>query len=235
MVNKLAQRSTLSAAEAQALLDLPHRLIKADPGNYLVRNGDRTDSCIVLLSGFVYRSKIAGNGARQIVSIHLSGDLVGLQNSFLDVADHNVQALNHVEVALIPHQAIFDVTEAFPAIAQALWRDTAVDGSMFREWLLNVGRRDARQRVAHLLCELALRQEAAGLSESPSYILPMTQEQIGDATGLTAVHVNRTVQRMRSEGLINAGKGSVTITDWERLQRVGDFCRAYLHLPATAA
>ncbi|WP_244647029.1 Crp/Fnr family transcriptional regulator [Sphingomonas sp. CFBP 8760] len=235
MVNKLAQRSKLDAAETQALLDLPHRAEMIDPGRYLVREGDKAHNCIVLLSGFVYRSKIAGNGARQIFSIHLRGDLIDLQNGLLSVADHNVQTLTRAEVAVIPHRAIFALTEAFPAVAQALWRDTLVDGSIFREWILNVGQRDAHQRVAHLLCELALRQEAAGLAESPSYKLPMTQEQIGDATGLTGVHVNRTMQRMRREGLIHAAKGSVTITDWEQLQKAGDFNRAYLHLPATAA
>lgn len=235
MVDKLAQHSMLGAVETRALLDLPHRMAKFNPGSYLVRDGNKADSCIVLLSGFVYRSKVAGDGARQILSIHLRGDLVNLENSLLNVADYSVQALTHAEVALIPHQAIVAVTEAFPSIVQALWRDTLVDGSIFREWIVNVGRRNGRQRIAHLLCELVLRQEVAGLSKSPSYQLPMTQEQIGDATGLTAVHVNRNFQRMRSEGLFKLGKGSLTVMDWDQLQRVGDFGGAYLHLPGAAA
>lgn len=235
MVAKLTQRSQLGSAEIDALLNLPHRVARIDPGAYLVREGDKADSCIALLSGFVYRSKIAGSGARQILSIHLRGDLVDLQNSLLDQADHSVQALTHAEAAHIPHQAIIDVCEAFPAVARALWRDTLVDGSVFLEWILNVGQRNARQRIAHLFCELALRQEAAGICKGPAYEWPMTQEQIGDATGLTSVHVNRTLKGMRSDGLITTSRHSVTVADWHRLQVAGDFTRAYLHLPPLLA
>jgi CRP-like cAMP-binding protein len=192
-------------------------------------------NCIVLLSGFAFRSKVAGSGARQILSIHLRGDLVDLHNSFLNEADHSVQALTAAAVAYLPHQAILDVAASYPAVAEALWRDTLVDASVFREWILNVGRRDARQRVAHLLCELALRQEAAGLCKGPDYEWPLTQEQIGDATGLTSVHVNRTVGRMRTEGLIRINGRSITITDWPNLQRAGDFSRAYLHQVSSVA
>jgi CRP-like cAMP-binding protein len=228
-VNKLAKRSKLGTGEVEALLGLPHRLAKIDPGTYLVREGDKASNCIALLSGFVYRSKVAGSGARQILSIHLRGDLVDLQNSLLDQADHSVQALTAAEVAYIPHQAILELAALYPAVAQALWRDTLVDASMFREWILNVGQRNARQRVAHLLCELALRQEEAGLCKGPDYEWPMTQEQIGDATGLTSVHVNRTVGRMRTEGLIRINGRSLAIIDWPSLQRAGDFSRVYLH------
>lgn len=235
MVGKLTMRSQLGSAETEALLGLPYRLAIGDPGSYLVREGDKSDSCVLLLSGFVYRSKIAGSGSRQILSIHLRGDLVDLQNSLLGEADHSVQALTRTEVAYIPQQAILEVADAYPAVARALWRDTLVDGSIFREWILNVGQRDARQRISHLLCEMTLRQEEAGLCEGPSYEWPMTQEQIGDATGLTSVHVNRTLQGMRRDGLIETGSRSVTITDWPALQRAGDFSRAYLHQAALAA
>lgn len=235
MVDKLARRSQLGLNETEALLGLPYRLAKIDPGTYLVREGDKVDNCIVLLSGFVYRSKLAGNGARQILSVHLRGDFVDLQNSLLEQADHSVQALTDAEVAYIPHHSILDVAATYPAVAQALWRDTLVDGSVFREWILNVGQRDARQRISHLLCELALRQEEAGLCEGPHYEWPMTQEQIGDATGLTSVHVNRTVQRMRGDGLISTNGRALTITDWPNLQRAGDFSRAYLHQPSAVA
>lgn len=229
MVRKLTQHSQLRSAEIGALLCLPFRIATFDPGSYLVREGDRTDSSAALLSGFVYRSKIAGNGARQILAIHLRGDMVDLQNTFLDEADHSVRALTCIEVAYVSHKAILDVAEAYPAVARALWRDTLIDSSVHQEWILNVGQRNARQRISHLLCELALRQEKAGLCEGPNYEWPMTQEQIGDATGLTAVHVNRTLQGMRSDGLISGNRRSVTITDWPKLQAAGDFNRAYLH------
>lgn len=229
MLNKFRRQSRLGAAECDAILAMPYRLANVDRGAYLVHEGDKIESCCLLLTGFAYRSKLAGSGARQILSIHLPGDLVDLQNSLLEEADHDVQALTDVRVALIPHQAVLDVSEAYPDVACALWRDTLVDGSIFREWLLNVGQRNARQRIAHLLCELALRQEAAGICERPYYQWPMTQEQIADATGLTAVHVNRTLQQMRADGLISMTKGSMQIHDMPALRRAGDFAEGYLH------
>lgn len=232
MVHKLTLRSRLGPAETRALLDLPHRLVTANQHSYLVREGDRSDCCVLLLSGFVYRNKIAGSGARQILSVHMRGDLVDLQNSLLDSADHNVQALTRAELAYIPHEAILDVAATHPAIARALWCDTLVDGSVFREWILNVGQRNARQRISHLLCEIALRQQEARLCHGPSYAWPMTQEQLGDATGLTAVHVNRTVQKLRKDGLISTDNQMLTIADFAELQAEGDFNRAYLHQAA---
>lgn len=230
MVQKLRQRSQLNSSETDALLSLPYHLGTVEAGVHLVREGGKVpDHCILLRSGFAYRSKVAGSGARQILSIHLRGDVVDLQNSLLDVADHNVQALTRLEVAYIPAQELLNVAQRHPKIAHALWRDTLVDASVFREWILNIGQRNARQRISHLLCELALRQEAAGLCKGPIYVWPMTQEQIGDATGLTSVHVNRTLQSMRGDGLISTNRKSVTITDWASLQRAGDFSRAYLH------
>jgi CRP-like cAMP-binding protein len=232
MVRKLEMLSPLEPADIEALLSLPHRLASIEAGAYLVREGDKADRCIVLLGGFVYRSKMTGSGARQILSVHLRGDLVDLQNALLDQADHNVQALTAAEVAYIPHEAMLKLAETSPAVARALWRDTLVDGSIFREWILNVGQRHARERIAHLLCELALRQEAAGICEGPQNQWPMTQEQIGNATGLTSVHVNRTLQALRRDGAITLTRQSVTITDFARLQAEGDFSRAYLHQAA---
>jgi CRP-like cAMP-binding protein len=235
IVNKLMQHSKLNPAEVQAVLTLPCHLANMSAGAYLMREGDRVESCIALLSGFIYRNKIAGNGARQILSIHLTGDLIDLYNELLNVSDHSVQTLTYAEVAIIPRRAISDICQDFPNIAQALWRETLVDRSMLREWLLNIGRRDARQRIAHLFCELVLRQEAAGLCEGPVYELPMTQEQIGDATGLTSVHVNRTIQGMRIDGFITTTRRSITILEWQLLQMLGDFSSDYLHLPSSSA
>jgi CRP-like cAMP-binding protein len=229
MVRKLAQHSTLAQDEREALLALPVQLASKDRGAYLVREGDQGDSCIVLLSGFIYRSKLAGNGARQILSIQMRGDLVDLQNSVLEIADHSVQTLTRVEVAYIRRSAILDLAAAYPGIAMALWRDTVVDGSIFREWILNVGRRSAHQRISHLLCEIIVRQQAAGLCEAPNYHWPMTQEEIGDATGLTTVHVNRTIQRMKADKLFAVNDRLVSVLDWPKLQAAGDFNSAYLH------
>ena len=164
----------------------------------------------------------------------MKGDLADLQNSLLGTADHNLQALTHVEVALIPVEAIQEIAFARPAVGRAMWYETLVDASIFREWTLNVGRRDARTRAAHMLCEFALRLEAAGLGERCHYELPMTQEQLADALGLTSVHTNRTLMGLGEDGLITRTQRSVRIDDWPRLMRRGDFDPAYLHLDASA-
>ena len=184
-----------------------------------------------MLSGFAIRHKIVAGGARQIVAIHMKGDVVDLQNSFLGVADHSVQVLTESEVAFIPREAIKKVAFERPNVGMAMWFDTLVDGSIFREWIANVGRRDAQSRLAHLLCEFSLRLKLAGLGEETQYELPMTQEQIADCTGLTPVHVNRTLKALENQGLIERRSSrTVTIGDWKKLAEVGDFDSNYLHL-----
>jgi CRP-like cAMP-binding protein len=184
-----------------------------------------------MLSGFSYRHKVVAAGARQIVALHMKGDMVDLQNSFLGVADHSVQMLTEGEVAFIPRDAIKQVAFERPRVGLAMWFDTLVDGSIFREWIANVGRRDAHTRLAHLLCEFALRLKVAGLGERSEYELPMTQEQIADCTGLTAVHVNRTLKVLEAERLIERRSSrTVVIGDWKKLAEAGDFDSTYLHL-----
>jgi CRP-like cAMP-binding protein len=116
-----------------------------------------------------------------------------------------------------------------PNVRRAVWLDTLIDSSIFREWVVNVGRRDAKERIAHLLCELAARLKSSGAKDGHMYDFPLTQEQIADATGLTAVHTNRTLQALRREGLISLSSSRLEILDWERLAEVGDFNERYLH------
>lgn len=235
MLAKLQEWSALADDDQQALLALPYRLISLRPQEYIVREGDDAEHTCLMLSGYSIRTKMAGNGGRQVFSIHMRGDIADLQNSLLGTADHNLQALNRVEVALIRVETIQEIAFARPAIGRAMWFQTLVEASIFREWTLNVGRRDARTRAAHLLCEFALRLEAAGLGEKIGYELPMTQEQLADALGLTSVHTNRTLMALSADGLISRTKRMVRINDWMRLAEVGDFNAAYLHLPDTVS
>jgi CRP-like cAMP-binding protein len=235
MVRKLQQWRPLDPDDQDALRALPHRVIQYRPHEYIVRESDTPQSACLMISGFSFRHKCAGNGGRQIFSIHMKGDLADLQNSLLGTADHNLQALTHVEAAMIPVEAIQTIAFTRPAIGRAMWYETLVDASIFREWNLNVGRRDARTRAAHMLCEFALRLEAAGLGERCDYELPMTQEQLADALGLTSVHTNRTLMGLGGDGLIERRQRSVKIVDWPGLAQVGDFDPAYLHLNDAAA
>ena len=231
LVNKLNYWAEFDAADKQAILDLPHKSKSLERHSYIVREREKTTHSCLMLSGFAIRHKIVAGGARQIVAIHMKGDVVDLQNSFLGVADHSVQVLTDSDVAFIPREAIKKLALERPNVGMAMWFDTLVDGSIFREWIANVGRRDAQTRMAHLLCEFALRLKVAGLGEEAEYELPMTQEQLADATGLTAVHVNRTLKALEAKGLITRRSSrNITIGDWKKLAEVGDFDSNYLHL-----
>lgn len=230
MLRKLELRVRLSQGDRQALLALPYTSRTLEPSTYILREGDLPVHCAVLLDGFAYRQKISGDGGRQILGIHVPGDMLDLQNLFLDVADHNVQTLTRSEVAFVSKAALQKLVQARPGLAHALFVDTLVDASIFREWLLNVGRRDSRTRLAHLLCEFALRLEAVGLAEENDYELPMTQEQLADATGLTPVHVNRMLKSLDAAGLVEREKRRVRIPDWHRMREAADFSERYLHL-----
>jgi CRP-like cAMP-binding protein len=232
MVRKLSHWRDLSPADQEAVLALPFTKRALTANQHLVWDGDKPQYTTLLLSGFAYRHKVAGNGGRQIMSIHMKGDIVDLQNSLLGLADHNVQMLTPGEVALIPVAAVQELAFEYPTVGRAMWYETLVDGSIFREWLLNVGRRDARTRIGHLLCEFAMRMETAELGKQDEYELPITQEQLADAVSLTPVHVNRTLMSLEAEGLIRRNKRVIHIVDWKKMAKVADFQPRYLHLDA---
>ena len=212
-----------------ALLDLPftHRPFGKDA--YLVREGQKTSECALLLKGYAFRHKLLRNGARQIISIHIPTEFVDLQNGLLEIADHNVQCLNPCEVAIVPRAALMGLADKRPAIRMAMWIETLVDASIFREWVVNVGRRDSRTRIAHLLCELAFRLDKIGMGHDGMVDFPLTQEQLADCTGLTPVHTNRTLQGLRRDGLIQLNARSLSVLDWDKLKEAGDFDELYLH------
>ncbi len=232
VVRRLESRVRLDSADRAAILELPLHTRTLEAATYIVREGEAVEVCVLLLSGFAYRHKVTGAGQRQILAVHMAGEFLDLQNSLLGIADHNVQALTRCEIALVPVAALRKLAHDRPQVGQAMWIDTLVDAAVFREWIVNVGRRDAIGRLAHLLCEFALRLEAAGLARDRRYELPMTQEQLADCTGLTPVHVNRVLKEMGRQGLIQRDKRSVEILDWDRLQFIGDFNTRYLHMEA---
>jgi CRP-like cAMP-binding protein len=230
MLRKLELRGPLDDGDREALLALPYRLQTIEPAVYVMREGERPERSCLIVSGFAFRHKVTVEGARQIVSVHIPGDFVDLEASLLSISDHNVQALTRCEMAFVPRAALQELILAHPRVAAALWIDTLIDGSIFREWVVNVGRRDARSRIAHLLCEFGRRLEVAGLADEYRYELPMTQEQLADAVGLTPVHVNRILQTLSRDGLIVRSKRFVAIPNWEALRRVAGFSETYLHL-----
>lgn len=232
---QLSWRAPLTADDLAAVTALPHTRRHLNPSTYLVREGElpRT-TCSLVIDGLAFRHKLTSDGARQIVSMHLAGNLLDLQHLFLNIADHSVQALTAMEVADIDRKALQAIVLERPAVGNALWVDSLVDSSIYREWILNVGRRNARAKIAHILCELAVRMRAAGLIDNAQFRLPMTQEQLGDAAGLTSVHVNRTIKSLVKDELIDQGTRWIAIKDWDGIRQVGDFNPLYLHLDQVA-
>lgn len=230
MVRKFARRAPLDDGDLRALKALPFEKKVVEPGRYLVREGAVPEVSTLVLSGFAFRHKLTADGDRQIVSFHIAGDFVDLEGSLLNVADHNVQVLTRAEVATVPVRHVVDLIDTHPRIARAMWIDTLVDAAVYREWVMNVGRRPAQQRIAHLLCEFACRLDTAGLGTTHGYQFPMTQEQLADAVGLTPVHVNRTLKQLESAGLIIRTRRFIEIPDWERLRTISGFNALYLHL-----
>lgn len=231
MLRKLEYRVKLSTEDKAALLGLPFVVKTVEPRQFIARERELATHACTLLSGFAIRSKVVATGHRQILAIHIKGELVDLQNSFLAVGDHSVEMLTSGRVAMVPRDEMVRIAFERPTVGRALWIATLVEGSIAREWLANVGRRDARTRIAHLLCEFSLRLDVAGTGERTGYELPMTQEQIADATGLTSVHVNRTIKGLERDGLIDRSHPrSIQIGNWRRLADAGDFDSQYLHL-----
>jgi CRP-like cAMP-binding protein len=230
LLARLEELAPLNDADRAAILALPHTLRALDRHEYVVREGAAAQHSCLLLRGYLSRHKIVASGARQIVSVHMAGDMVNMQNSLLARADHSVQALTDAEVAFIPGHAIVALAGTRPAVAIAMWLDTLIDGAIFREWIANVGRRDASTRTAHLLCEFGLRQERAGLGTRGRYDLPLTQSDLADALGLTPVHVNRTLKHLEAAGLISRDNRAVTVSSWNALRKAGDFDPTYLHI-----
>ena len=230
MVRKLESTFPLSDEERKALETLPMQVVVIKEDQDLVREGDRPSRSCLILSGFACTYKITGEGKRQIVSFNIAGDIPDLQSLHLRVLDNGISTLSPCRVGFIPHEALRDICNRYPRLASAFWRETLIDASIFREWVLNVGRRDAYTRMAHVLCELVVRLRAVGLVVDHSCDLPITQAEFADALGVTTVHVNRVLQQMRADGVIELKGDRLNIPDWERLKQVGEFDSTYLHL-----
>lgn len=233
MLRRLRVANELGETELAALMSLPVVTKSVQAGTTIVRDGDRPSVCVVVVDGFVIRTKHTTDGKRQIISLHIPGDMPDLQSLHLHVMDHNVVALSEAVVGFIPHESLHPLVDAYPKIAGALWRDTLIDAAIFREWIVSLGRRNATQRLAHLVSEVARRLEEVGLKKDERFLLPMTQQDLADALGLSPVHVNRVLQAIRKDDLLELRGGVVTLGDVERLQGLGDFDPAYLHASPT--
>lgn len=230
LIRKIESVFTLTDDERQALENLPMQLAVIKENQDIVREGDRPSRSFAILSGFTCTYKVTKTGRRQIMTFDIAGDMPDLQSLHLRMLDSSISSLSTCRIGFITHDDLRDLCERYPRITAAFWRETLIEAAIFREWLLNVGQRQAYSRVAHLFCEMLVRLRAVGLAEEHACDLPITQSELADAFGLTTVHVNRVLKQMRAEGLIEIKGTRLTIPDWNRLKEVGQFSPRYLHL-----
>jgi CRP-like cAMP-binding protein len=236
VVAKLASRVALGAADIEAILAVPLEMRRWNRAAYLTREGAPPGRyCRLVGSGLALRHKLTVAGGRQIVSLHVPGDFLDFQQLFLAAADCNIQALTPMSTVDIDCAALRELVLQHPNIGSALWIDALIEAAISREWTVNIGRRDARARIVHLLCEFVVRMRAAGIPENNGYELPMTQEQIGDAIGITSVHVNRVLRMLAAEGLIRRERRSLICGDLDAMRSAGEFNPLYLHVSPAAA
>lgn len=224
-VNRLLARSLLTDEEQQAILDLPATATEVRKKHDFVGLDEEVSHSCLIVSGMVGRFGQTRNGARQITAFHVPGDMADLHSVIRPIGVGGLNALCETTILRVPHIAIRKLAARYPAIAEAFWRDCLLDASVLMQWVVNIGRRDASTRLAHILCEMAIR--TAQDREVPTdYAFPVTQEQLGEAAALTGVHVNRSLKVLSRLATIKAGR--VAIHDWKGLARAGDFDAGYL-------
>lgn len=210
------------------ILDLRSHAIEAPAHRDIVSPGEKVDHACLVVDGLVGRFDQMKNGSRQITAIHIPGDLCDLHSVVAPVAGWGLDALATSTILHIPHGELRAAAVAYPAIAMAFWRDTTADASILAKWVGNIGRKDAMARLAHLLCELGMRMEQAELGTRTEYTVPITQTQLGDVLGLTSVHVNRTMQALRRDGIVRTRNKTIHIDDWPRLLSLAEFDPRFL-------
>lgn len=235
MIRKLESIFALTDAEKQALIDLPIQTKDVKNNQVIVRVGDQPVYCCLIVEGFTCVYKVSVEGKRQIMALHVPGDIPDLQSLHLKALDINITSISPCKLGFIQHKDLHQLCERYPRLTAVFWRETLVHASLYREWLLNIGQREAYSRIAHIICELMLRLKAVNLIEGKTFNMPVTQAEIADATGMTPVHVNRVFQALRSDGLIRTEKSRMTIPDWDKIQQAGEFDPLYLHIEKSAA
>ena len=194
----------------------------------LCREGDTATQCAIVHAGFLASYKSASD-REQILAFHVPGDFLDLQTLYLPASDRSIVSIGPSRVGLISHSDLKRLLAASPQLAAIFWRETIIETTVLREWICNVAARDALACVAHLICEIAMRLEAVGMITENCFHLPLTQQDIANASGLSSVHVNRTLQEMRRRGLINLEQRTLTLLNFEELKRLAEFEPSYLH------
>lgn len=227
-LDRLASRSRLDQAEQEALLGLPTRVLHVDAHRDVVHLNQTVNHVSIVVDGVIARFGQIAEGERQITALHIAGDAPDLHTVVVPSDAVPLQALSKAAILRVPHGDLRAVAARYPAVAEAFWRHCSVDAAITAKWVLNVGRRDAKARISHLLCEMAVRYNAHAGAGEVTFFFPLTQTQLADAIGMTAVHVNRTLKALAEEGLVTLSERTVRIADWTRLVARGEFDAEYL-------
>lgn len=230
LLMKLRKRDDVSADEERALLGLVEPPQHVDARKVVIRAGEPLHRSTLLCEGLMGRFKDMRDGERQISELHVPGDFLDLHSFTLKSIDHGIVALTDCTISWASHEALTRVTEEFPHLARLLWMTTNLDAAIHRAWTVSLGRRDALSRTAHLLCELQVRLAVVGMAEEDGYALPLTQVDLSECMGLTAVHMNRVLRDLRERKLVTFRGGRVQIHDLAGLQWVAEFTPNYLFL-----
>ncbi|MCT8266278.1 Crp/Fnr family transcriptional regulator [Afifella sp. JA880] len=231
LTRKLEHFTRLSPEDKSELTRIASERVRSLPAHQdVIREEEKPRVVNLVLEGWACRYKHLEDGRRQIISFFMPGDLCDLNVFILKRMDHSIGTLTDVKIAEISQETLEAMGLAYPRILQALWWDALVSAAIQREWTVALGQRNATERLAHLFCEIFCRLRCIGLTEGSSCPLPLTQIELGDATGLSFVHINRTLQDLRRDGLIKLNRRRLVIPDLEALMRVGLFNPNYLHL-----
>lgn len=220
----------LSPDELAALEGVFGEVKTVPPRTVVMERSKPVRQSTLLLDGFMCRYMDARDGQRQLVALHVAGDFTDLHGFPLQRLDHDIATLTECRIACAPHDRLTEVTERWPHLARLLWFSTLLDAAMHREWIFRMGRLAALGKVAHLLCETHARLNAIGRVAEGRFDLPLTQQDLGEACGLTSVHVNRMIAELRKRGLATVASRQATIHDLPGLQRIAEFESDYLYL-----
>ncbi|PWE52803.1 Crp/Fnr family transcriptional regulator [Metarhizobium album] len=229
LISNLRTRDALTAPDEDAVRDLFQHENRFRAGEDIVVQGSRPVNSTLLLEGLAARYRLLEDGKRQITVLHIGGDFVDLHAFILKQMDHGVIALTDCHTLAAPHRRLQAVTEENPHLTRMFWLLTLIDGSIHREWITAMGRREIKGHMAHLICEMFYRYRAVDLIEGQTFRFPITQAILADVMGVSTVHVNKTLQILRSDGLLIWKDGRVQIPDLQALETLAEFDPLYLH------
>jgi len=225
---RLMHAAELGDQEIQAVEELCRQPRDIGAKKYLSRDGDEMHSFPVVLSGWAARYQILRNGARQITRLLLPGDAFYFDSSPDGTAIEEVVTLSPCRIVNILHSDMLQAIDRLPAIGEAMRGYGCMENAVLSSWVVNIGRRDALERMAHLLCESHYRLALVGGLQGQQFHFPLTQDDLADVLGLTPVHINRKLQQLRQDGLITLRSKQLTIHDLRTLQQIAGFDSSYL-------